>query len=145
MGHPSIFYLQQLCTEIIAFKRVQHFDNTYQYPLFVAAPYEIITFEISSTEIDKSTPKFFSDWDPDSKMFMTKHALFPGLFQRSKPPRANKHLPVPATSGKADPAAPLRPLLPASSTTSTFMTRIAKSSLSHTTSKFLAHYCCWFL
>ncbi|GKV36893.1 hypothetical protein SLEP1_g44977 [Rubroshorea leprosula] len=70
IGHPSIFYLRQLCIEIIAFKRVQHFDNTYQYPLFVAAPYEIITFEISSTEIDKSTPKFFSDWDPDSKMFM---------------------------------------------------------------------------
>ena len=26
-------------------------------------------FQVPSTEIDKSTPKFFSHWDPDSKMF----------------------------------------------------------------------------
>ncbi|GKV46331.1 hypothetical protein SLEP1_g53316 [Rubroshorea leprosula] len=133
IGHPNIFYLQQLRVDLIAFKRVQHFDNAYQYPLFVAAPYEIITFEISSTEIDKSTPKFFSDWDPDFKMFMLAPT---GLFQKSKPPRANKHLPVPAATGKAVSAAPLRSLLPPSSTTSTFMTTIAKSSLSHTTSSF---------
>jgi len=26
-------------------------------------------FQVPSTEVDKSTPKFFSHWDPDSKMF----------------------------------------------------------------------------
>ncbi|KAF5960073.1 hypothetical protein HYC85_001282 [Camellia sinensis] len=50
-------------------QRVQSFDKRYQYLLFAAEPYEIISFKVPSTEIDKSTPKFFSHWDPDSKMF----------------------------------------------------------------------------
>ncbi|KAL6336631.1 hypothetical protein AAG906_035945 [Vitis piasezkii] len=50
-------------------QRVQSFDKRYQYLLFAAEPYEIIAFKVPSTEIDKSTPKFFSHWDPDSKMF----------------------------------------------------------------------------
>ncbi|WVZ04262.1 hypothetical protein V8G54_025068 [Vigna mungo] len=50
-------------------QRVQPFDKRYQYLLFAAEPYEIIAFKVPSTEIDKSTPKFFSHWDPDSKMF----------------------------------------------------------------------------
>ncbi|WVZ03295.1 hypothetical protein V8G54_024101 [Vigna mungo] len=62
-------------------QRVQPFDKRYQYLLFAAEPYEIIAFkkfalcsiklhfQVPSTEIDKSTPKFFSHWDPDSKMF----------------------------------------------------------------------------
>ncbi|MCI05587.1 splicing factor 3A subunit 2-like, partial [Trifolium medium] len=49
--------------------RVQPFDKRYQYLLFAAEPYETISFKVPSTEIDKSTPKFFSHWDPDSKMF----------------------------------------------------------------------------
>nr|CAN69421.1 hypothetical protein VITISV_037973 [Vitis vinifera] len=55
-------------------QRVQSFDKRYQYLLFAAEPYEIIAFKVPSTEIDKSTPKFFSHWDPDSKMF-TKHIM----------------------------------------------------------------------
>ncbi|PNX56295.1 splicing factor 3A subunit 2-like protein, partial [Trifolium pratense] len=50
-------------------QRVQPFDKRYQYLLFAAEPYETISFKVPSTEIDKSTPKFFSHWDPDSKMF----------------------------------------------------------------------------
>ncbi|KAL6977373.1 Splicing factor 3A subunit 2 [Sarracenia purpurea var. burkii] len=50
-------------------QRLQSFDKRYQYLLFAAEPYEIIAFKVPSTEIDKSTPKFFSHWDPDSKMF----------------------------------------------------------------------------
>ena len=75
---------------------MQPFDKSYQYLLFAAEPYEIVAFkvysfltffglslhlpfsfapvfslqfQVPSTEIDKSTPKFFSHWDPDSKMF----------------------------------------------------------------------------
>ncbi|XP_042484577.1 splicing factor 3A subunit 2-like [Macadamia integrifolia] len=47
-------------------QRVQSCDKRYQYLLFAAEPYEIIAFKVPSTEIDKSTPKFFSHWDPDS-------------------------------------------------------------------------------
>ncbi|VVB07429.1 unnamed protein product [Arabis nemorensis] len=54
-------------------QKVQPYDKRYQYLLFAAEPYEIIAFKVPSTEIDKSTPKFFSHWDPDSKMF-TAHA-----------------------------------------------------------------------
>ncbi|KAK8954620.1 hypothetical protein KSP39_PZI002716 [Platanthera zijinensis] len=50
-------------------QRVQACDKRYQYLLFHAEPYEIISFKVPSTEIDKSTPKFFSHWDPDLKMF----------------------------------------------------------------------------
>ncbi|TXG58423.1 hypothetical protein EZV62_016252 [Acer yangbiense] len=50
-------------------QRVQPFDKRFQYLMFAAEPYEIIAFKVPSTEIDKSTPKFFSHWDPDSKMF----------------------------------------------------------------------------
>nr|GEW42085.1 splicing factor 3A subunit 2 [Tanacetum cinerariifolium] len=50
-------------------QRVESFDKRYQYLLFAAEPYETIGFKVPSTEIDKSTPKFFSHWDPDSKMF----------------------------------------------------------------------------
>ncbi|THF95228.1 hypothetical protein TEA_024914 [Camellia sinensis var. sinensis] len=61
-------------------QRVQSFDKRYQYLLFAAEPYEIISFKVPSTEIDKSTPKFFSHWDPDSKMFTEE-----GKMRRNKP------------------------------------------------------------
>ncbi|KAJ6865057.1 splicing factor 3A subunit 2-like protein [Populus alba x Populus x berolinensis] len=50
-------------------QRIEATDKRFQYLLFSAEPYEIIAFKVPSTEIDKSTPKFFSHWDPDSKMF----------------------------------------------------------------------------
>ncbi|XP_047330564.1 splicing factor 3A subunit 2 [Impatiens glandulifera] len=65
-------------------QRIQPFDKSYQYLLFGADPYEIISFKVPSTEIDKSTPKFFSHWDPDSKMFTLQ------LYFKAKLPEANK-------------------------------------------------------
>ncbi|KAH0458832.1 hypothetical protein IEQ34_011646 [Dendrobium chrysotoxum] len=89
-------------------QRVQACDKRYQYLLFHAEPYEIIAFKVPSTEIDKSTPKFFSHWDPDLKMFTLQ------LYFKTKPPESSK---VPATSvpsanGTATPGVPPRPLPP---------------------------------
>ncbi|URE10651.1 hypothetical protein MUK42_24004 [Musa troglodytarum] len=52
--------------------RLEACDKRFQYLLFAADPYEIIAFKVPSTEIDKSTPKFFSHWDPDLKMFTVR-------------------------------------------------------------------------
>ncbi|XP_054801370.1 uncharacterized protein LOC129305328 isoform X2 [Prosopis cineraria] len=87
-------------------QRVQPFDKRYQYLLFAAEPYEIIAFKVPSTEIDKSTPKFFSHWDPDSKMFTLQ------LYFKPKPPEANKPQPPSTTNGTAAPGAPPRPVPP---------------------------------
>ncbi|KAK4761935.1 hypothetical protein SAY87_029819 [Trapa incisa] len=73
-------------------QRIQPFDKRYQFLLFAAEPYEIIAFKVPSTEIDKSTPKFFSHWDPDSKMFTLQ------LYFKPKPAEANKPPPPPAAN-----------------------------------------------
>ncbi|KAK6943893.1 SF3A2 domain [Dillenia turbinata] len=86
--------------------RIESFDKKYQYLLFAAEPYEIIAFKVPSTEIDKSTPKFFSHWDPDTKMFTLQ------LYFKAKPPEANKPQPPPSADGSAAPGAPPRPLPP---------------------------------
>lgn len=87
-------------------QKIQPFDKRYQYLLFAAEPYEIIAFKVPSTEIDKSTPKFFSHWDPDSKMFTLQ------LYFKAKPPEANKPQPAPTANGTAAPGVPPRPLPP---------------------------------
>ncbi|XP_019250757.1 PREDICTED: splicing factor 3A subunit 2-like [Nicotiana attenuata] len=87
-------------------QKIQPFDKRYQFLLFAAEPYEIISFKVPSTEIDKSTPKFFSHWDPDSKMFTLQ------LYFKTKPPETNKPPPAPAANGTAAPGAPSRPLPP---------------------------------
>ncbi|XP_073277218.1 uncharacterized protein [Primulina huaijiensis] len=92
-------------------QKIQPFDKRYQYLLFAADPYEIISFKVPSTEIDKSTPKFFSHWDPDSKMF-TCFNIQLQLYFKTKPPEANKPQPAPVPNGNAAPGAPPRPLPP---------------------------------
>lgn len=87
-------------------QRVQSFDKRYQYLLFAAEPYEIISFKVPSTEIDKSTPKFFSHWDPDSKMFTLQ------LYFKTKPPETNKPPAAPASNGVSAPGDAARPLPP---------------------------------
>lgn len=88
-------------------QRVDAFDKRFQYLLFAADPYEIISFKVPSTEIDKSTSKFFSHWDPDSKMFTLQ------LYFKAKPPESNKPQPPPAPNGTAPPGTvPSRPLAP---------------------------------
>ncbi|CAI9268025.1 unnamed protein product [Lactuca saligna] len=88
-------------------QRVQSFDKNYQFLLFAAEPYEIIGFKVPSTEIDKSTPKFFSHWDPDSKMFTLQ------LYFKTKPPETNKPQSGGTTNGTSAPGVPPpRPLAP---------------------------------
>ncbi|KAJ9181511.1 hypothetical protein P3X46_009635 [Hevea brasiliensis] len=87
-------------------QKVQPYDKRYQYLLFAAEPYEIIAFKVPSTEIDKSTPKFFSHWDPDSKMFTLQ------LYFKSKPAEANKPQSAPAANGISAPGVPPRSLPP---------------------------------
>ncbi|KAI3512154.1 hypothetical protein L1887_19383 [Cichorium endivia] len=88
-------------------QRVQSFDKNYQFLLFAAEPYEIIGFKVPSTEIDKSTPKFFSHWDPDSKMFTLQ------LYFKTKPPETNKPQSGATTNGTSAPGVPPpRPLAP---------------------------------
>ncbi|KEH18020.1 putative Zinc finger, U1-type, SF3A2 domain-containing protein [Medicago truncatula] len=88
-------------------QRIQPFDKRYQYLLFAAEPYETISFKVPSTEIDKSTPKFFSHWDPDSKMFTLQ------LYFKTKPPEATKpQPPASAPNGTTAPGVPPRPMPP---------------------------------
>ncbi|XP_058743407.1 uncharacterized protein LOC131616165 [Vicia villosa] len=90
-------------------QRVQPFDKRYQYLLFAAEPYETISFKVPSTEIDKSTPKFFSHWDPDSKMFTLQ------LYFKIKPPEVTKPQPPTSTpNGTTAPGVPPRPMPPPS-------------------------------
>ncbi|KAG9439700.1 hypothetical protein H6P81_019865 [Aristolochia fimbriata] len=87
-------------------QRVQPFDKRYQFLLFAADPYEIIAFKVPSTEIDKSTPKFFSHWDPDSKMFTLQ------LYFKIKPPEASKPPAPPAPAANGAPGVVPRPMPP---------------------------------
>ncbi|CAI0469376.1 unnamed protein product [Linum tenue] len=89
-------------------QKVQSYDKSYQYLLFAAEPYEIVAFKVPSTEIDKSTPKFFSHWDPDSKMFTLQ------LYFKTKPPETNKPPAAGAATanGTSAPGVPPRTLLP---------------------------------
>ncbi|XP_071700804.1 uncharacterized protein [Rutidosis leptorrhynchoides] len=82
-------------------QKVESFDKRYQYLLFAAEPYETIGFKVPSTEIDKSTPKFFSHWDPDFKMFTLQ------LYFKVKPPETNK--PAAAANGTSAPGVPPPP------------------------------------
>ncbi|KAF6166556.1 hypothetical protein GIB67_005418 [Kingdonia uniflora] len=87
-------------------QRIESCDKKYQYLLFAADPYEIISFKVPSTEIDKSTPKFFSHWDPDSKMFTLQ------LYFKIKPPEATRPPPPPVANGTSAPGVPQKPLPP---------------------------------
>ncbi|XP_010543003.1 PREDICTED: splicing factor 3A subunit 2 [Tarenaya hassleriana] len=81
-------------------QKIQPYDKRYQYLLFAAEPYDTIAFKVPSTEIDKSTPKFFSHWDPDSKMFTLQ------VYFKPKPPEANKPQSTAAANGLLPPPPP---------------------------------------
>ncbi|KAL5984397.1 hypothetical protein ACLOJK_018501 [Asimina triloba] len=87
-------------------QRIESWDKRHQYLLFAAEPYEIISFKVPSTEIDKSTPKFFSHWDPDSKMFTLQ------LYFKTKPPEGSnpQQAPASAPNGTSAPGVPPRPM-----------------------------------
>ncbi|CAF2096199.1 hypothetical protein IGI04_018418 [Brassica rapa subsp. trilocularis] len=90
-------------------QKVQPYDKKYQYLLFAAEPYETIAFKVPSTEIDKSTPKFFSHWDPDSKMF-TLQVYFkpnkPDPFKPQSTVESNGLLPPPPPPPQTQPPPP---------------------------------------
>ena len=44
-------------------------DNQYQYLLFAADPYETISFKIPNIEIDRSSDKFYVNWNRDRKLY----------------------------------------------------------------------------
>ncbi|KAI5442543.1 hypothetical protein KIW84_011549 [Lathyrus oleraceus] len=72
--------------------------------------------QVPSTEIDKSTPKFFSHWDPDSKMFtlLTPELLLClqlQLYFKIKPLEVTKPQPPASTpNGTTAPGVPPRPV-----------------------------------
>ncbi|KAK3151122.1 hypothetical protein QOZ80_3AG0242050 [Eleusine coracana subsp. coracana] len=86
-------------------QKVESWDRRYQYLLFAAEPYETIAFKIPSTEIDKSTNKFFNFWDPDKKEYILQLYFKPRLPEANKPPPAPGTLP----NGTGAPGAPPRP------------------------------------
>lgn len=51
-------------------QKLEHPPNPqYQYLLFAADPYEIISFKIPNVPLDKSEGKFITEWDKDKKQF----------------------------------------------------------------------------
>ncbi|KAJ3674833.1 hypothetical protein LUZ60_005449 [Juncus effusus] len=84
-------------------QRIQAHDKRYQYLLFAAEPYETIGFKIPSTEIEKATNKFFTHWDPDTKMFTLQ------LYFKLKPQEQNKPPPPPPSNASSAPPPPPPP------------------------------------
>ncbi|KAF3576807.1 hypothetical protein DY000_02029845 [Brassica cretica] len=68
-----------------------------------------MSIQVPSTEIDKSTPKFFSHWDPDSKMF-TLQVYFkpnkPDPFKPQSTVESNGLLPPPPPPPQTQPPPP---------------------------------------
>ncbi len=58
-------------------QRVEAPDRRFQYLVVAAEPYETISFKVPAKEIDRSEGKFFTCWDPDSKMYVIQ-LLFRG-------------------------------------------------------------------
>lgn len=50
-------------------QKVESADKKYQFLCFAADPYEVIAFKVPNHEVDKSEGRFFTHWDPDSKIF----------------------------------------------------------------------------
>jgi len=44
-------------------------DQSYQYLLFAAEPYETIAFKIPNMEIDRNEAKFYCHWDKEKKIY----------------------------------------------------------------------------
>ena len=51
-------------------QKVEAWDKKYQYVMFAAEPYEVISFKVPNAEIDKrGENKYFSHWEPDKKVY----------------------------------------------------------------------------
>lgn len=51
-------------------QKVEAPDRNYQYLIFACEPYETVAFKIPSLPIDKSSGRFFSNWDATNKRFV---------------------------------------------------------------------------
>lgn len=67
--------------------QVEPWDKKYQYLLFAADPYEVISFKIPNHEIDNRPDHFFTHWDSDQKTY-TLQLYFkrPGMQGGGPPP-----------------------------------------------------------
>ncbi len=43
-------------------QRKEAWDKKFQYLLFAAEPYEVVSFKVPNIEIDKDGERFFSHW-----------------------------------------------------------------------------------
>lgn len=50
-------------------QKVEAWDKKYQYLMFAAEPYEVISFKVPNIEIDKTRDRFFTHWESDKKVF----------------------------------------------------------------------------
>lgn len=58
-------------------------DKTKQYLLFAAEPYETVAFKIPADPIDRREGRFFTDWNPTTKLFRLQ------FFFRDAPPSSS--------------------------------------------------------
>lgn len=66
-------------------------DGKYQYLMFSAEPYEVISFKVPNMEIEK-TETFFTHWEPDEKVFSLQ---VPFKLPASAGPRPGSAIPPP--------------------------------------------------
>lgn len=77
-------------------QKVEAWDKKYQYVMFAAEPYEVISFKVPNAEIDKrGENKYFSHWEPDKKVYTLQV-----YFKNGPGPDANR-APVGGTGGYA--------------------------------------------
>ncbi len=75
-------------------QKVEAADKRYQYIIFACDPYETVAFKIPNIPVDKSEGKFYTHWDPKSKLFVLKLYFLEGseakeiLNQNHSAPRA---------------------------------------------------------
>jgi splicing factor 3A subunit 2 len=43
-------------------QKKEAWDKAYQYLLFAADPYEVISFKVPNMEVDRNSDRFFSHW-----------------------------------------------------------------------------------
>lgn len=50
-------------------QRVEPPDKNFQYVVFAAEPYETVAFKVPNKPVDKSEDKYFTQWNPISKVY----------------------------------------------------------------------------
>ena len=77
-------------------QKVEAWDKKYQYVMFAAEPYEVISFKVPNAEIDKrGENKYFSHWEPDKKVYTLQ------VYFKNGPGPLDNRAPVGGTGGYA--------------------------------------------